>query len=475
MIRGSMRSLQLRLVVRVAALYVVVTVLVIGILMSRAYDTARSLGDSALLARAAELVKFVQVDPNGEVRFEARFDLQTEYEPASAADIFAIRDRGGRLIAASPAPFGERVAGWPSATASASHFSIEGFGEKPQTYYGLTARLGSVAGPLSVSVARSAGAENRMYSLLRRFIHDIVWAVSLLIVITVAIAILVIRSGLKPIREISQMAAAIGPDAISIRLPEQKLPSEITPLVTAVNRGLDRLEQGFAVQRQFTANAAHELRTPLAIITSALDTMESNDELAKLKADVARMNRIVEQLLRVARLDALTLDVSETVNLNDIAAGIVAAMAPWAIARDRTVAFVCPDKSVMVKGNPHAIEDAIRNLVENAVAHSPALTEVTVSVDSDGSVSVADRGPGISPEDRPHIFKRFWRRKGSASQGAGLGLAIVDQIMKAHRGGVSIGDCPNGGALINLRFPLANEATKYLGQIRSLPRTQDAA
>lgn len=471
MIRGSIRSLQLRLVVRVAALYVVVTVLVIGILMSRAYDTARSLGDSALLARAAELVKFVHFDPNG----EARFDLQTEYEPASAADIFAIRDLGGRLVAASPAPFGERVAGWPSATASPSHFSIEGFGEKPQTYYGLTARLGSVAGPLSVSVARSAGAENLMYSLLRKFIHDIVWAVSLLIVITVVIAILVIRSDLKPIREVSQMAAAIGPGAISIRLPDQKLPSEITPLVTAVNRALDRLEQGFAVQRQFTANAAHELRTPLAIITSALDTMESNDELVKLKADVARMNRIVEQLLRVARLDALTLDVSETVNLNDIAAGIVAAMAPWAIARDRSVAFVDPDKSVMVKGNPHAIEDAIRNLVENAVVHSPALTEVTVSVDSDGSVSVADRGPGISPEDRPHIFKRFWRRKGSASQGAGLGLAIVDQIMKAHRGAVSVADCPNGGALISLRFPLANEATKYLGQIRSLPRTQDAA
>ena len=97
-------------------------------------------------------------------------------------------------------------------------------------------------------------------------------------------------------------------------------------------------------------------------------------------------------------------------------------MAPWAIARDRSLAFVHPDKSVMVKVNPHAIEDAIRNLVENAVAHSPALTEIIVSVDSDGSVNVADRGHGISPEDRPHIFKRFWRRKGSASQGAGLGL-----------------------------------------------------
>jgi signal transduction histidine kinase len=123
----------------------------------------------------------------------------------------------------------------------------------------------------------------------------------------------------------------------------------------------------------------------------------------------------------------------------------------------------------MVKGNPHAIEDAIRNLVENAVAHTPALTEVTVSVDSDGSVSVADRGPGISPEDRPHIFKRFWRRKGSASHGAGLGLAIVDQIMKAHRGIVTVEDCPNGGALLSLRFPLANESNE-----KSWPNLQPA-
>jgi signal transduction histidine kinase len=113
-----------------------------------------------------------------------------------------------------------------------------------------------------------------------------------------------------------------------------------------------------------------------------------------------------------------------------------------------------------VKGNPHAIEDAIRNLVENAVAHSPALTEVTVSVDSAGSVSVADQGPGIPLEDRLHIFKRFWRRKGSASDGAGLGLAIVDQIMKAHRGIVTVQDCPNGGALISLRFPSANESNE---------------
>jgi len=128
-------------------------------------------------------------------------------------------------------------------------------------------------------------------------------------------------------------------------------------------------------------------------------------------------------------------------------------MAPWAIAQQRTIAFVGTEQPVEVQANAHAVEDALRNLVENAVVHTPAGTEVTVTVDRAGRIAVADRGSGIPVKDRENIFKRFWRGAGEKKEGAGLGLAIVGEIMRAHRGIVRAGDNPGGGALFILSFP----------------------
>jgi two-component system, OmpR family, sensor histidine kinase TctE len=460
MIRSRFRSLQFRLAIRLVALYIAATAIAVGILVYQAYDTAGTLDNRELSLRAADLAQYISLDPKGAARLDLPPKLAAAYEAGSGADIFAVRGLGGKIVAASPSSFGELVAGWPVATDDSSYFHLNDFGSGSQDYYGLSISLNSIAGPLSISVARSAGADALMHSLLREFVVDIAWVIPLLVLVTLGIGTLAVRSGLKPVRAVSEMAMMIGPSTTSVRLPDENVPSEITPLVVAVNHAFDRLEQGFAVQRQFTADAAHELRTPLAIMTAALDVMEGNGDLSKLKSDVARMNRLVEQLLRVARLDAIVLDVSGNADLNDVAASIVTTMAPWAFAQERAIAYDGSDQPVQVKGNVHAIEDAIRNLVENAITHSPPRTEVVVSVRRNGSVSVADQGPGISPEDRERIFDRFWRGRGATSLGAGLGLAIVKEIMRVHRGNISVDNNPNGGATFTLCFQLADKATR---------------
>jgi two-component system, OmpR family, sensor histidine kinase TctE len=449
-----LNSLQLRLAVRLAALFIAIIAIAVGILVYQAYETAGSLNDRDLNLRAADLARYVRLGPAGRPNLDLPPTLASSYEARAGLDMFAIRGPAGQIIAASPPQFGEVAAKWPAPTTEPDYFRLNSFGATEHAYYGLNIRLTSEVGPLSISVARVAEADVLIDSLLREFVIDLGWIVPLLVLFTLGVGILAIRSGLKPIRTISEMAAAIGPNATSIRLPETNLPSEISPLVASVNRALDRLEKGFEVQRQFTANAAHELRTPLAIITAALDGIEGSDELTKLKSDVARMSRLVNQLLSVARLDAIALDVSERVDLNDVAANVVANLAPWALTQRMKIGFNGHDMPVVVKGNRYAIEDAIRNLIENSIAHSPVESEVIVTTHSDGRISVADQGPGIPPEQRDQIFQRFWRGRGSKSQGAGLGLAIVTEIMRAHRGTVAVDNNLDRGTAFTLRFPL---------------------
>jgi len=446
--RFRFKSLQVRLAVRLAALYVIATVIATGALIYEAYDTASSLNDRELSGRAEDLARAVSRDGEGRTRFALPARLASAYAD-STDDIFAVRDAGGHVLAASPVEFGAQVSKWPLAKEDPSFFRLSDLGTKE--YHGLTVEAGSPAGPLSVSVARAAGANALVSSLLREFVFDVAWASPLLMLATLGIAVLVVRNGLQPVRDVSRIAAGIGPDTTSLRLASDDLPTEIKPLVDAFNHALERLERGFAVQRQFTANAAHELRTPLAIVTAALEAMQGNGELTKLRADVGRMNRLVDQLLRVARLDSVALDF-DAVDLNEVASSVVATMAPWAIARERSVGFIGAEEPARVKANNVAVADAIRNLIENAVLHSPLGGEVIVTVQPGARVSVADRGCGVPLDDRERIFDRFWRGKWPKTAGAGLGLAIVRETMRAHGGEVVVSENPGGGALFTLEF-----------------------
>jgi signal transduction histidine kinase len=450
--RTWLRSLEGHLALRLGLLYLLAMAFAVGALLYQAYDTAGTINDRDLNLRATDLARYVVLGPDRAPRLELPPKLAAAYETGSS-DLYALRTQEGRVIAASPRSFGEVVSGWPAPSDEASFFRLKAFGPESQDYYGVGVSVPSVAGPLSVFVGRLAEGSLLAHSLLREFMVDAAWLIPLFMIITLATGKYAISGSLKPLRQLSEMAAVIGPGNTAVRLPEHDLPGELVPLVAAVNRALDRLAQGFAVQREFTANAAHELRTPLTIVTAALDTMSGDGELTKLKSDVARMNRVVEQLLRVARLDAVSLDVSGKVDLNAVAEGVVAAVAPLALAHERAIAFLPASPPVVVPGNAGAIEDAIRNLVENAIAHTPLHSEVCVQVERGGSVSVADEGPGIAPEDRQRVFQRFWRGKGASNGGAGLGLAIVKEIADAHHATLRVDDNPLGrGTIFTIRF-----------------------
>jgi signal transduction histidine kinase len=446
-----MRSLQLRLALSLAALYIAATAIAVTGIVYQAYSTADELSTEDLNRRARHLANVVVADGAGEAKVELPDWLAALYR--SGRFLYAARRPAGKIIAASNDEVADLVTRLPVPGEQPAYFRLTHFGAAARDYYGLTAKLDSRVGPLWVTIARAADDDELVHSLLREFVFNVAWLVPLVAAATLAIGIVAIRRGLRPLRQVSAMAATIEPGSMSVRLPVKDVPSEVQPLVAAVNQALDRLEQGFAVQRRFTANAAHELRTPLAILTGAIEHLAASHDVAMLKSDVARMNRLVEQLLSVARLDAIALDVSGQIDLCGVAKDVVAYLAPIAVANKRALAAQGVEGQVIVKGNRHAIEDAIRNLVENAFAHAPPGSEIVVEVDPNGAVRVADRGPGVAVGERERIFDRFWRGKGSTGQGSGLGLAIVSEIMKAHHGRVEVGDNPDGGAVFTLVFP----------------------
>jgi len=226
---------------------------------------------------------------------------------------------------------------------------------------------------------------------------------------------------------------------LDIRLREEGISSEILPLVRAINSSFDRLEQGFKTQREFTANAAHELRTPLAVLTARISKLDKADEADLLHKDVQALNRIISQLLKVSQLEAVSIGYDERVDLSAVAIETATYLGPVAIANGRSISVAGADNPVVVSGSAELMGHAIRNLVENALRHTPPQTTVAITVGVDGTISVSDEGPGIPEDDREKVFQRFWRAKRSET-GAGLGLAIVEGIVRAHGGKTSVMD-----------------------------------
>lgn len=261
-----------------------------------------------------------------------------------------------------------------------------------------------------------------------------------------------VKQALQPIGQLSDQARAIAPGA-NARLDEDAAPREVAPLVSAVNTALNRLDQAFEQQRRFTANAAHELRNPLAVLQARVDSLNDREIKAGFQRDVTRMTDLVDQLLTMARLQAGQIDIQNRVDLREIARTVLSDLAPLAIHGGREVALDEPPHPVWVPGDVRVLEGALSNLVLNAIDHSPEGETVEVLVrDVPGkAIEVLDRGPGLPKGAGDEIYEPFWRTE-IRRRGVGLGLAIVRDAMKLHGGAVSHAARDGGGTIFRLEF-----------------------
>jgi len=261
-----------------------------------------------------------------------------------------------------------------------------------------------------------------------------------------------VRRMLVPLEQAVGDANRLDPTQPGQRLQLPDSPDEVRVLLGAVNRALDRMEESMLLLRQFTADAAHELRTPLAVMTLAIGQLPDGTARRKLAEDASAMARLVNQLLDLARADALDARPAASTALDAMAGAVVAHLLPLAISRGRSIAYVASGAPVVL-GDSEVLERALRNVVQNAIAHSPVGSVVEVAVGPGPQVTVRDHGPGIAVALRSKVVQRFWRADRSASAGAGLGLAIADAIMRAHGGRLVIDDADGGGASVALVFP----------------------
>lgn len=322
---------------------------------------------------------------------------------------------------------------------------------------GATIRKAVAGRTVQVQVAEDLAHRDVLIDdIVSEFFGRVGWITLPILLVLLTIDIVIFRRVLRPVVQASEKAEKIGPARTDVRLPVAGMPREIVPLVQAVNQALDRLEQGFRVQREFTADAAHELRTPLTILRTRIDMLSDQTAVEALRRDIAGMSRIVSQLLDIAELETFVLDPSERVDLQAVCADVVEFLAPLAVAQRKSIGLSGAEGPVWIKGNAEMLSQAVRNVTENAIGHAPEGTTVEVVVDAAGAIAVLDQGPGVPESERELVFRRFWRRDRRRTGGAGLGLSIVQRIIELHEGTITVTTRPQGGAAFSLRFVLAD-------------------
>jgi signal transduction histidine kinase len=444
-------SLSSRIIVRLTVTTLIAVAIGYGWLYLKQAHVESYLRQRALVRQAEEISHFLVINADGSIELDLPAQLSESYNSPGSRYQYAVRDGSGRIILSS----GRRVGPVPDFIRTDQHraYAYRDADRSSTVGGAFRAVLGGRTFVTQVEetdpMVRSINA-----AVFNEFFTDGGWLGVPFLLALLGVSAWTVRKSLAPLHELSALAMRIDPGNSQLRLPQTGVPDEILPLVGAVNSALDRLDDGLCKQREFNANAAHQLRTPLAVLAANIDTMSDAATAAKLRYDVDLMSRIVTQLLLVAKLETLNVPLDEQVDLRQVAHDVAENLGPLAVSTGKTMEIEEPAAPVMIRGNRFAVTVALGNLIENALSHTPAGGLVRITVTSAPAIEVSDSGPGIPADMREKIFERFWKGENS-KEGAGLGLSIVRRVMTALDGSVAISDAPEGGAHFTLTFSAA--------------------
>jgi signal transduction histidine kinase len=263
------------------------------------------------------------------------------------------------------------------------------------------------------------------------------------------VTIVSVRRALRPLARAAGRAETINPGDPTQRLELAGMPRETAAFASAINRLMERVDALVQSEEIFIASAAHELRTPLAVMLLELEKID-HPRARRLEADVKGLAECVNRLVLLACLKTVQPPELIDLDLAAVAGEAVHRLRTWVASQHHKIDLRLRDPRKL-RGDPVAVREALCNLVENAVKHTPAGTSILVTVGPDSTITVEDSGPGLAGETSDQLFQPF--RKGNPStEGAGLGLAIVRQAVELHRGSIQVGRSSLGGAKFKLSF-----------------------
>ncbi|MBZ9905069.1 MULTISPECIES: sensor histidine kinase [unclassified Mesorhizobium] len=383
--------------------------------------------------------------------------------PPAAIEMFDTGDRDSVYYRVETAG-GRLLTGYPDLPQAPRHASVEAsYRDHMLRLLTLSHAVIGAGGdsPITVTVGITLSGHDAMVKRLwfSAFVQQLA-----LVAIAGVFVLLGLRRGLAPLMSLRDAVRSPSrSDLDPVDVPGAQ--SEIRPLIEALNAYMERVRAQMGAQRRFIANAAHQLRTPLALLSTqasyalretAIDARQ--EALVALQASSGKLARLAEQLLTLSRAEpGSRRPRADRIDLTEAARHVLETQAPAAIARKIDLGLE-ETGPVAVIGDGTMLREMIVNLVDNALRYSTAGASVTVklaAIDSEAVLTVADDGPGIPAEERDHVFERFYRIAGSTEEGSGLGLAIVREVVENAGGRVTLGDGAAGGLVVEVRLPLA--------------------